>query len=133
MGDRMVANGPRMASHPVVSTTRVPRGQRPRELVHAKIEGAPVMLSRDTRHALTTTLKPDFQIMGPGRLSFDAVTEIPEPLLNRSKAAKAKVEGAEAPSAAPAWTTSIRCASCATRRGRGSRHGAARPAPGSSC
>lgn len=63
------------------------------------------MLSRDTRHALTTTLKPDFQIMGPGRLSFDAVTEIPEHLLNRSKAAKAKVEGAEAPSAAPAGDT----------------------------
>ena len=58
------------------------------------------MLSRDTRHALTTTLKPDFQIMGPGRLSFDAVTEIPEHLLNRSKAAKAAAPAAPATPAA---------------------------------
>ena len=49
--------------------------------------------------------KVTIQIMGPGRLSFDAVTEIPEHLLKRSKAAKAKVEGAEAPSAAPAGDT----------------------------
>lgn len=60
------------------------------------------MVRPAARRPLTTCLNPDFQIVGPGRLSFDAVTEIPEHLLNRSKAAKAKADGAEAPAAAPA-------------------------------
>ena len=44
----------------------------------------------------------DFPITTPERLSFSDVTEIPEHLLKRSKAAKAKADGAEAPADAPA-------------------------------
>ena len=47
-----------------------------------------------------------FRFLRRGRLSCTAVTEIPEHLLKRSKAAKAKADGAEAPADAPAAASS---------------------------
>ncbi len=47
-----------------------------------------------------------FRFLVPGRLSCSPVTEIPEHLLKRSKAAKAKADGAEAPADAPAAASS---------------------------
>ena len=48
----------------------------------------------------------DFPLTTLLRLSFTDVTEIPEHLLKRSKAAKAKADGAEAPADAPAAPSS---------------------------
>ena len=47
-----------------------------------------------------------FRFLRCGRLSCTAVTEIPEHLLKRSKAAKAKAEGGEAPADTPAAASS---------------------------
>lgn len=47
-------------------------------------------------------MRDRFRFRPPGRLSCCAVTEIPEHLLKRSKAAKAKADGADAPADAPA-------------------------------
>ncbi len=55
----------------------------------------------------------DFPIGAVLRLSCNAVTEIPEHLLKRSKAAKAKAEGAEAPADAPASTPAVASAPAA--------------------
>jgi mono/diheme cytochrome c family protein len=57
-----------------------------------------------TRSAVATV---DFPLTTLLRLSFIDVTEIPEHLLKRSKAAKAKSEGAELPADAPAAPSSV--------------------------
>lgn len=51
-------------------------------------------------------MRVDFPLRTLRRLSFTDVTEIPEHLLKRSKAAKAKADGAEAPADAPAAPSS---------------------------
>jgi mono/diheme cytochrome c family protein len=53
-------------------------------------------------NSCTVTSPVDFPLRTLLRLSFTDVTEIPEHLLKRSKAAKAKADGAEAPADAPA-------------------------------
>ena len=84
--------------------TSTPRTRCHGRLVyHARSRRTAVVVNSCTRMSPDASRAPvDFPLATLRRLSFDAVTEIPEHLLKRSKAAKAKAEGEEPAADAPA-------------------------------